>query len=157
MVIEEEVSIDAPLAVVWQVFSGFDTWSDWTSACQMCHYQEGQEMAAGTCVSFVVKPFVFPVRVAPRITSCDPGREVIWEGGRFGIHAVHTWRFRDQGGKTVLFSSERFSGPLLWLGELIFVHSRLHALTSDLLMGIKHEAEARSRVQNTPPPPARRA
>ena len=153
MVIEEEISINASFALVWQIFSGFDTWDEWTSACQMCHYQEGREMAAGACVSFVVKPFVFPVRVAPGITHCDPGREVIWEGGRLGIHAVHTWRFREEKGKTMIFSSERFSGPLLWLGKLISVHSRLHALTSDLLMGIKHEAEARSRVQNTPPAP----
>jgi hypothetical protein len=77
---------------------------------------------------------------------------VIWEGGRFGIHAVHAWRFREQEGKTVLFSSERFSGPLLWLGKLIFVHSRLHALTSELLTGIKREAEARSRPQDRRPP-----
>jgi len=155
MVIEEEVAINAPLTVVWQVFSGFDTWNEWTSACQMCHYEEGGAMAAGTCVSFVVKPFVFPVRVGPRITSCDPGREVIWEGGRFGIHAVHTWRFREEKGGTMIFSSERFSGPLLWLGKLISVHSRLHALTSELLMGIKGEAEARSRVRNAPPPAGR--
>jgi ligand-binding SRPBCC domain-containing protein len=151
MVIQEEITINAPLAVVWQVFSGFDTWGEWTSACQMCHYQEGREMAAGTCVSFVVKPFIFPVRVAPRITSCDPGREVIWEGGRLGIHAVHTWRFREEKGKTVIFSSERFSGPLLLLGRLISIHSRLHALTRELLMGIKREAEARSQVPNTLP------
>jgi ligand-binding SRPBCC domain-containing protein len=151
MIVEDEIRIDAPLAVVWQVFSGFDTWDDWTSACQMCHYQEGSEVVSGACVSFIVKPFVFPVRVAPRITSCDPGREVVWEGGRLGIHAVHTWRFREEEGKTVIFSSERFSGPLLWLGRLISVHSRLHALTCELLMEIKREAEARSQVGNAPP------
>jgi len=151
MVIEEEISISAPLPLVWQVFSGFENWDDWTSACQMCHYQEGSEMVSGACVSFVVKPVVFPVRVAPRITRCDPGREVVWEGGRLGIHAVHTWRFREEKGKTMLFSSERFSGPLLWLGKLISVHVRLHALTRELLMGIKREAEARSQVPNTLP------
>ena len=155
MVIEEEITIQAPLNIVWKVFSGFENWDDWSSGCQMCHYQEGREMAAGTCVSFVVKPFVFPVRVAPRITSCDPGREVIWEGGRLGIHAVHTWRFREEKGKTVIFSSERFSGPLLWLGKLISVHSRLHDLTSELLTEIKGEAEARSRLQHRPPPTPR--
>ena len=76
---------------------------------------------------------------------------MIWEGGRLGIHAVHTWRFREEKGKTVIFSSERFSGPLLLLGRLISIHSRLHALTRELLMGIKAEAEARSQVPNTLP------
>lgn len=144
MVIDEEIAIQAPLTIVWQVFSGFDTWDDWTSACQMCHYQEGREMAAGTCVSFVVKPFVFPVRVAPRITRCDPGRELVWEGGRLGIYAVHTWRFRERDGRVILSSSERFSGPLLGVGRLFFLPHRLHRLTQALLVSIKKEAERRS-------------
>jgi ligand-binding SRPBCC domain-containing protein len=148
MVIEEEILINASLAVVWQVFSGFETWDDWTPACQMCHFEEGKEMAAGSCLSFVVKPVVFPVRVAPRITSCDPGREVIWEGGRLGIHAVHTWSFREEDGKAILFSSERFSGPLLGLGRLFFLPQRLHHLTKKLLVGIKEEAERRFRGQD---------
>ncbi len=148
MVIEEKVSINAPLAVVWQVFSGFEGWNDWTSACELCHFQEGKEMASGACVSFVVRPLVFPVRVAPRIAKCEPGREVVWEGGRLGIHAVHAWRFHEENGKTLLLSSERFSGPLLWFGKLILVPSRLHALTRELLAGIKREAEARTRARS---------
>jgi ligand-binding SRPBCC domain-containing protein len=150
MLIQEEITINAPLAIVWQVFAGFDTWDEWTSACRTCHYQEGREMVAGTCVSFVVKPFVFPVRVAPRITSCDPGREVIWGGGRLGIHAVHTWRFREEKGKTTLSSSERFSGPLLGLGRLFFLPQRLHDVTKKLLVGIKEEAERRFQGQDGP-------
>jgi len=145
MVIDEEITIQADLGIVWQVFSGFENWDDWTSACQMCHYQEGREMAAGTCVSFVLKPFVFPVRVAPRITRCDPGRELVWEGGRLGIYAVHTWRFREEGGRAVLSSSERFSGPLLRLGCWFFLPHRLHQLTQQLLISIKKEAERRFR------------
>jgi hypothetical protein len=147
MVIEEKVSIDAPLAVVWQVFSGFEGWNDWTSACKLCRFQEGKEMASGACVSFVIRPLVFPLRVAPRIARCEPGREVVWEGGRLGIHAVHTWKFHKEGGKTVLLSSERFSGTLLWFGKLILVPSRLRALTRELLAGIKREAEARARAR----------
>jgi ligand-binding SRPBCC domain-containing protein len=144
MVIEEEIRIQAPLKIVWQVFSGFENWDDWTSACQMCHYQEGSEMVSGACVSFVVKPFVFPVRVAPRITRCDPGCELVWEGGRLGIYAVHTWSFREEAGRAVLASSERFSGPLLRLGRLFFLPHRLHRLTQELLASIKEEAERRS-------------
>ncbi|HVO84752.1 MAG TPA: SRPBCC family protein [Syntrophobacteria bacterium] len=149
MVIDEEITIRAPLGVVWQVFSGFENWDDWTSACQMCHYQEGSEMAAGTCVSFVVRPFVFPVRVAPRIMRCDPGRELVWEGGRLGIYAVHRWRFREGEGKVTLSSSERFSGPLLRLGRLLFLPHRLHRLTRELLRSIKAEAERRFRGQHS--------
>jgi ligand-binding SRPBCC domain-containing protein len=150
MVIDEEITIQAPLSIVWQVFSGFENWDDWTSACQMCRYQEGSEMVSGACVSFVVKPFVFPVRVAPRITRCDSGRELVWEGGRLGIYAVHTWRFRESEGKVILSSSERFRGPLLGLGRLLFLPQRLHRLTQELLMSIKEEAEGRFRGQGAP-------
>jgi ligand-binding SRPBCC domain-containing protein len=148
MVIEEEITIEAPLKIVWQVFSGFENWDDWTSVCQMCHYQEGSEMVSGACVSFVVKPFVFPVRVAPKITRCDPGREVVWEGGRLGIHAVHSWSFSDKEGKVILSSSECFSGPALGLGRLFLLPHRLHRLTQKLLVSIKEEAERRFRGQD---------
>ena len=147
MVIEEEIDIHAPLPVVWQVFSGFDEWENWNSACQSCHFVEGSEMSTGACVSFVVRPFAFPVKVSPRITKCVPAQEVVWEGGRFGIHAVHTYSFREEKDKVVILSLEKFDGPLLLLARLAFLPRRLHRLTRRLLVSMKQEAEARYLAQ----------
>lgn len=143
MLIREEIEIAAPMRVVWAIFSALEKWDDWNSACQSCHLIEGEEMAAGACFSFVVRPFILPFKVKPRITECQPGQKVVWEGERLGIHAVHTWLFREANGRVTLISHEEFSGPLIWLAKLTLVPRRLHHLTRELLVSIKQEAEAR--------------
>jgi len=147
MVIREEIEIAAPLAIVWSVFSRLEEWDDWNTACQSCHLVEGEEMLAGACFSFVVRPFTLPIKVEPRITDCEPGQKVVWEGERFGIHAIHTWTFREKNGRVILLSHEEFSGPLIWLARLILVPRRLHSLTRQLLASVKEEAEARALAQ----------
>lgn len=152
MLIREQIEIAAPIPVVWAVFSVLDEWDDWNTACQSCHLIEGEEMSAGACFSFVVRPFTLPIKVKPRITECEPGRKVVWEGERLGIHAVHTWIFRETDGKVTLISHEEFSGPLIWLARLILVPQRLHSLTRELLASVKQEAESRYRAQKISAP-----
>ena len=147
MLIREEIEISAPMPVVWAVFSALEEWDDWNTACQSCHLVEGEEMAAGACFAFVVRPFTLPIKVKPRITECEPGQKVVWEGERLGIHAVHTWTFREINGRVTLISHEEFSGPLIWLARLILVPQRLPSLTRQLLASVKQEAEARYQAQ----------
>jgi hypothetical protein len=112
MVIKAEIEINAPLRVVWQTFSRMEDWDDWNEACRSCCIISGDEnLPVGTCFSFVIRPLVFPMKVQPRIVKCDPGREVVWEGGKMGIHASHTWQFREQDGKVRFLSVEHFKGP----------------------------------------------
>jgi uncharacterized protein YndB with AHSA1/START domain len=150
MIIEAQVHINAPLATVWRVFSHLDAWSDWNTACDGCRFTSGEDLVEGACFSFVVKPIVFPIRVEPRVVSCEPGREVVWQGERLGIRAVHTWRFRENAGGTVLESAETFHGPLLLLGHLLGVPKRLHRLTVRMLEQIKAHAEACACESATP-------
>jgi hypothetical protein len=143
MLIREEIEISAPISIVWTVFSRVGQWDDWNTACQSCHLISGEEMAAGACFSFVVRPFTLPIKVNSQIIKCEPGQEVVWKGERLVIHAVHTWMFREVDGVVTLNSHEEYSGPLLWLARLILVPGRLHHLTKELLVSIKQEAEAR--------------
>jgi len=143
MFINEEIEISAPLSVVWAVFSKVEEWDEWNTACQRCHLVSGEEMAAGACFSFVVRPFTLPIKVKPRIIECEPGKKVVWEGERLGVYAVHTWTFREMNGKVMLISREEFRGPLIWLARLILVPQRLHSLTRELLSSVKREAETR--------------
>jgi hypothetical protein len=142
MIIKAETRIHAPLAVVWQVFSHLEDWKKWNTACNSCRFTQGDRLMQGACFTFVVKPIVFPVRVEPRIVSCEPMRRVVWEGQRLGIRAVHTWRFRESGEVVVLESEETFKGPLLILGHLVGVPARLHRLTVQMLGQIKQYSEA---------------
>jgi hypothetical protein len=127
MIIEESVEIKAPLPVVWRVFSTMEDWQSWNTVCENCCIITGDRMAENTCFTFQMRPYYLPIKVMPTITKCEPGKEVIWEGRRFGVHAVH--------------SSEAFRGPLLWLSKLIFIPTRLHRLTQQLMASIKNQAE----------------
>ena len=155
MIIKAEVYIHAPLPVVWRVFSHLEDWKDWNTACNSCRLVEGDELAEGACLAFVVTPIVFPVKVQPRVVSCELEREVVWEGERFGIHAVHTWRFQEKADGVVLESMEVFKGPLLVLGRLVGVPKRLHRLTVQMLDQIKQYSEACSATLSPEATPAR--
>jgi hypothetical protein len=99
-------------------------------------------MAENTCFTFSMRPYYLPIKVMPTITRCDPAKEVIWEGSRFGVHAVHRFIFEEKENSVQLTSSESFRGPLLWLSKLIFIPKRLHRLTQQLMNSIKNQAEA---------------
>ena len=142
MIIEESVEISAPLAVVWRVFSAMEDWKSWNPVCENCCIISGSGMATDTCFTFSMRPYYLPIKVMPTITKCEPGKEVIWEGRRFGVHAVHRFKFEEQTDTVRLTSSETFSGPLLWLSKLIFIPGRLHRLTRQLMASIKEQAEA---------------
>lgn len=141
MVIDEEIEIRAPLAVVWRIFSQMEAWDQWNTACRECCLLEGESMDTGACFSFKIKPWVLPLRVEPRIVECVPAERVTWEGGRLGVQASHTWQFREQNATVILHSVERFSGPLLVVGRLLGIPQKLHRLTREFLETLKHAAE----------------
>jgi hypothetical protein len=147
MIIREEIEIHAPLPLVWKVFSCVEDWQEWNPVCRSCRYVEGSEMSEGACVSFVIRPFSVPIRISPRVVKWAPGRELVWEGERLGIHAVHAFTFREEKDKVILLSEEKFSGPFVWLGRLISLYFQLHQLTRKLLVSIKHEAETRFQLR----------
>ncbi|CAB5141833.1 hypothetical protein D3OALGA1CA_4221 [Olavius algarvensis associated proteobacterium Delta 3] len=148
MVIKEEIEINAPLSVVWRTFSQMEDWDSWNTACRSCCIISGDEdLSAGTCFSFVIRPLAFPMKVQPKIVKCDPGREVVWEGGKLGIHASHTWKFREEEGKVKLLSVESFQGPMVWMGHLLSVPKRLHRLTVEFLSTLKQASEACTSTQ----------
>ena len=142
MVIQESIEIYAPMDTVWQVFSAMEDWHSWNTVCENCCLIRGDKMAEDTCFTFEMRPYYLPIKVAPKITKCDPGKEVIWEGSRFGVHAVHRFTFEEKQDAVVLTSIEKFEGAILWLSKLIFIPSRLHRLTRKLITAIKHRAES---------------
>ena len=153
MKIEHKIEIDAPLPVVWSVFSCVEDWEKWNVVCRSGCFVgdraaggrtgcgEKKHIAQGDCVSFVIRPLIFPVRISPRVLRCDPGKEIVWEGKRFGIRAEHTFRFEESNGRVVLESIETFYGPVALLSRFLLIPARLHRLTRELLFAIKTEAE----------------
>ena len=141
MTIEEKIVIAAPPEVVWRIFSQLNQWNSWNPTCRQCCILKGTEISVGTCISFVIRPFLFPLKIKSRILSWRPQQEAVWEGGRFGIHAIHRWQFRPAGTGTELLSVETFRGPLVWLAYLLGIHRRLHRLTRIFLESAKRASE----------------
>ena len=144
MIIKASVRINAPLQVVWDVFSDIASWSQWNPVCRECRFEAGHMLVRGACISFSLNPMVLPIRIAPEVTYCEPGKKVVWKGGRFGIHAEHEFLFEEVDGGVVLRSTEFFKGPMLVFARLMFLPARLHALSLRLLDAIKARAESRS-------------
>lgn len=141
MILQEEITINAPLSRVWQVFVNIEAWREWNTVCHDCCFVAGQEIVPGACVAFTLKPYYLPIKIEPRVTKCEAYREVVWEGQRFGVHAVHRFAFAEENGQVVLRSIEEFGGPLLCLARLLGVHRRLQRLSRQLLEDIKRAAE----------------
>lgn len=142
MIIKEDIVIRAPLPVVWRVFSEMEDWENWNTVCEDCCLIEGDEMSAGTCFSFTLRPYRIPLKITPRITRCDPGREVVWAGSRLGVHAEHRFIFAEEDGGVRLTSIEAFHGFMFWISRIFFIPTKLHRLTQQLLRAIRQRAEA---------------
>ena len=151
MIISEEIQINAPLTIVWSVFTCLEAWNKWNAVCESACLRNspsentcaGRPISEGDCISFAIRPIIFPVRITPRITKCIPKKEIVWEGSRFGIRAEHTFTFTDCGRSVLVKSTEKFSGIGVILSRLALVPSRLHRLSGDLLASLKREAESR--------------
>ena len=66
----------------------------------------------------------------------------VWEGGRWGVFAVHRWRFVERPGGVRLESTETFGGPLMPIARLFGLQRRLHRLTERMLSQIRTQSEA---------------
>ncbi|PIP38251.1 MAG: hypothetical protein COX19_13775 [Desulfobacterales bacterium CG23_combo_of_CG06-09_8_20_14_all_51_8] len=142
MIIEAAVQIHAPLQRVWDVFADIRHWKDWNPVCRECRFEAGSALVKGACISFELSPVILPMRIAPVVTHCEPGKKVVWTGSRLGIHAVHEFYFTENANGVELKSIEYFTGPMLIFARMIRVPARLHGLTIRLLYAIKDAAEA---------------
>jgi len=147
MIINASVRINAPLQTVWDVFSDIENWKQWNPVCRECRFETGHSLVRGACISFSLNPMVLPIRIVPEVTHCEPGKKVIWKGGRLGINAEHEFLFEETDGEVVIKSTEYFKGPMLIFARLMFLPARLHALSLRLLDAIKEQSEARAAEQ----------
>lgn len=141
MIIQATIQINASLQRVWEVFADISNWDDWNPVCRECRFEAGHSLVKGACISFELNPVVLPIRIAPVVEHCEPGKKVVWAGSRLGIHAVHEFYFEENESGVELKSIEHFQGPMLIFAKMIFLPSRLHSLTLKLLNAIKAEAE----------------
>jgi len=144
MLIRSRVRINAPMKIVWEVFSDLSGWDSWNPVCLKCRLEQGSGLEAGARFSFSLRPFAFPLRIAPIVVEALPEKRVVWKGSRLGIRAVHTFEFQEHPAYSEIVSLEKFAGPMLLPARLVGATRRLHLLSEKLLESIRAESECRA-------------
>jgi uncharacterized membrane protein len=85
MITDSSVDVDAPAAVVWDVFADVERWSEWTASIERIVPMDGPGIEVGK--RFEIKQPRMP-KLVWEVTEVDPG--VSW-----------TWRQRSPGGTTL--------------------------------------------------------
>jgi uncharacterized protein YndB with AHSA1/START domain len=84
MITDGSIEIEAPAAVVWDVFADVERWAEWTASIERIVALDGPAIAVGN--RFEIKQPRFP-KLVWEVTEVDPGTS--W-----------TWRQRSAGGTT---------------------------------------------------------
>ncbi len=140
MLIEESITINAPLATVWKTFTDLTCWADWNTV--MKDVRSGSEsLEKGSAFSFCLRPFIVPIYIEPFIEEVILNKLVVWSGSKFGIFARHEFVFEESEKETTVISRETFKGLTIDNMSLLFPEKRLRELTRALLRDFKKAAE----------------
>lgn len=102
------IAIDAPIEVVWAVFTDVEQWPTWTRSVTSVELLDGpMRVGASARISQPRLP-----RVVWTVTELEPGRSWTWEARSPGAHTVATHRLTTDGTITVAEQSIVQSGAL---------------------------------------------
>ena len=140
MVIEESVTVRAPLEKIWEVFVSFACWADWNRVLTDIRSPHdcltgGQEF--GCCM----RPYLFPVYFSPKVTHVEPKRRIVWTASKYGISSEHEFFFNETSEGVVISSREVFSGFPLVFGAGLVIRRKVTQLTVSFLEGLRRAAE----------------
>jgi hypothetical protein len=79
------------------------------------------------------------VTVPATVVEFDPPTTIAWRGEKWGIQAVHSYRFLPRAGGTLLCNEETFSGVWFPFSALMSPWYRASKLSSKSLHGIRRE------------------
>ncbi|HUT52072.1 MAG TPA: SRPBCC domain-containing protein [bacterium] len=145
--VEKSIEVEAPAVEVWDAMMDVKSWPQWKPFMPKASLAGGYEsVTCGTKIKMSVMiggPASVPLKVSV-VDFQKPGR-LAWEGGVKGVfHAIHSFDFKDKGGKTLVTSREIFTGALLPVVKLMVTEDDLNKLHEDWVKAIK------KRVENKP-------
>ncbi len=142
MLIEDSITIHAPMQKVWETFTDITCWDDWNSVLKNVSPDRAEVLTEGGKVKFCIYPFKFPVYFEPVIEEIIPNKKIVWTSGKFGVIARHEFIFKEVEIGVRVISKESFRGISLKTMSFLFPRSRLKALTVSFLRDLKKAAEA---------------
>jgi uncharacterized membrane protein len=102
------ISIEAPIDVVWSVFTDVEQWSTWTTSVTSVQLLDGPMRVGATAR---IRQPKLPA-VTWTVTEFDPGRSWTWQATSPGARTVATHHLTGSGTTTVATQSIVQGGPL---------------------------------------------
>lgn len=107
---EDSVTISAPAADVWRVFTDVEHWPEWTASVRRADVVQGAGVAPGTRVR--MKQPRLPV-MTWEVTDVDPGVGWTWVARSPGVRTLARHTVTPQGsGETLVVQEIEQAGPL---------------------------------------------
>jgi uncharacterized membrane protein len=141
MVIEESISINAPVDKVWKTFTDLTCWVNWNSVLKDVT-SEHASIQKGKTFSCSMRPFLFAVSLEPYAEELIPNERVVWSASKYGIFARHEFIFQRTEDRVRVTSRETFQGITIENMKFIFPAWRIRELTKALLSDLKKATEA---------------
>jgi uncharacterized protein YndB with AHSA1/START domain len=141
MIIEETITIKAPLSRVWNLFHDLTCWADWNTILNDVKSAETCLIEGGK-FSCCIRPYAFPVYFQPKVIEIVPEKKIVWTGRKYWISSLHEFFFEEKIEGTIIRSREVFSGLPIILGGFLFPRQRLTGLTTSFLEDLKRASEA---------------
>jgi hypothetical protein len=126
-------------AAVWSYFSDLTQWNRWSPICLDCRLIEGVALRAGSVMRISFRVARISTVVLANVVSLNSPRMITWTGAKFGLKAVHTYRFESCGTGTLMINEERIFGAPFPVSNMIKRWYGVSDLSFQSLAGIKRE------------------
>jgi len=134
-----ELYVEQSPATVWSYFSDLTQWSRWSPICLECRLVEGVQLGAGSVMRIRFRVAHITTVVHANVISMSSPHVITWTGGKFGLSAVHTYRFESHGSGTLMINEETISGAPFPISHAIRRWNKASDLSFQSLAGIKRE------------------
>jgi uncharacterized protein YndB with AHSA1/START domain len=134
-----ELYVEQSPATVWSYFSDLTQWSRWSPICLECRLVEGVQLGTGSVMRIRFRVARITTVVLANIISVKSPHVITWTGAKYGLSAVHTYRFERQGSGTLMINEERILGAPFPISDAIRRWYRASDLSFQSLAGIKRE------------------
>ena len=134
-----ELYVEHKPAVVWSYFSDLTQWNRWSPICLECRLIDGVALRPGSMMRIRFRAVRVTTVVLANVITLSSPQIITWTGAKFGLKAVHTYRFEKCGSGTLMINEERFFGARFPISNAIKRWYKASDLSSQSLAGIKRE------------------
>jgi uncharacterized membrane protein len=134
VITRKSITINAPVAQVWKIFTDVDHWSDWQK--EIGSPKINGEFKEGTTFNWKSNGLT----ITSTLQTVKVNEVIGWSGPAFGAFAIHTWYFTEKNGKTTIRVEESMEGWLVGMVKNMF-QSGLDKSIDNWLQYLKTESE----------------